>query len=234
MIGDLIASREDPKRKALHRKVLGTLGETNEEVPATQPLQPTIGDEFQGVYDDLGSAIRATLLVRLRLKDVVDVRFGVGWGKFESLSEGRSPFEQDGPAWWAAREALEVATEVQSERGSPKGMRTVCRIVSGRENPSQLRLLPANSVPVDSRQPAATFINSFLICRDEIVSSMSSRDTRILLAVLSGQRQEDIAKKEGITQSAVSQRLLNSGSYAVVETQRALEGTTRWNRLASG
>ena len=123
VIGDLVGSRQ--AAAGLFDHVTAALTRVNDRIEALQPLQITIGDEFQGVYRGLGAALDATLLVRLLLHGTADVRFGIGWGGFTRWNPDRAPFEQDGPAWWAAREALDAARAQESGAGLPVGWRSV-------------------------------------------------------------------------------------------------------------
>jgi hypothetical protein len=173
-----------------------------------QPLTPTIGDEFQGLFASPGPALEATLLVRLSLTGVVDVRFGVGWGTLRMRDESAGPFEQDGPAWWAARAAIEQVDRDQRAKERPRGLRTM--YVEAAEDG------PAAS---GSRAP---LVAAALVCRDELVSRLRPRDARLLLGLLADRSPSELADEEGITQSAVSQRAIDKGLYALRDASRSL------------
>src|SRR4051794_6296582 len=83
LIGDLVGSREAPQRRALQRKLAETLDWTTSVMQPRWPLEPTIGDEFQGVFESISEAARASLLVRLHLlaEAGVDSRYGLGLGR---------------------------------------------------------------------------------------------------------------------------------------------------------
>lgn len=108
LLGDVVGSRADPDRAALQERLVTALAATDIRVPPWRPLRMTIGDEFQGLYVDLGAALAATLHLRLFLDDGPQVRIGLGWGELTLRGEEGSPYGQDGPCWWRAREALEV------------------------------------------------------------------------------------------------------------------------------
>lgn len=65
-------------------------------------------------------------------------------------------------------------------------------------------------------------VNSFLLLRDSLISSMRPRDRRLIMGALSGASQLDLAQREGISQSAVSQSLRRSGGAALVAAQQEL------------
>ena len=176
LLGDLVGSRHLADRQAAHRRLVEVLAEVEALEPALQPLEVTVGDEFQGVYDDVHSAARVALLVRLAMLPLVDVRAGIGEGEVTVLDRARQPLVQDGPAWWAAREALQLM-------GSPRraSLRTW--------------FVGAGSETVNAR----------LVCRDALVDRLNDRGRRMLALALRGHSQQEIAAAESVTKSAVSQ-----------------------------
>jgi hypothetical protein len=221
VIGDLVGSRrgEETGRREVHAGLLEALGAVNEAVPAVQPLTPTIGDEFQGIYERLPSALLATLLVRLRLVGTTDVRFGVGWGRVVELEAERTPLAQDGPGWWSAREAIDEVRRRMLGRRTARGQRTLFSARHQREAAPR-RDVTRGLVPAPQVE---ALLNGLLVCRDELVAHMDARDTRILLGLFEGASHGAMAQREGVTQPAVSQRAVKSGAYAVIEAQRLLD-----------
>ena len=194
VIVDISQSRSHADRRALQTLIEQAFARVNEIVPPDQPLQPTVGDEFQAAYDKLGTALRATLLARLSLPEGVDCRFGLGYGEVAAIGTGVTGVLQDGSAWWAARKAIDEARKHQySKLGF---VRTWFRTAE-----------PA---------PAEALVNAYLLGRDQIVSAMNPRARRLLLGQSLGETQGALAHQEGITQSAVSQNLARSGANAVI------------------
>jgi len=222
LIGDIVGSREAEDRPKLHEQVRQALDRVNANLPAIQQLSPTVGDEFQAVYVDLSSAVHATLLLRLSLAGVAEVRFGIGWGSLDVFDANKLPFEQDGPAWWAARDAIERVSLNMKHKEGPRGWRTAC-LISDTAGSAEDRI--GNSQAI---------LNAFLMCRDEIVEGMDERDARITLALLRNERQRTIAEEENISQSAVAQRIGRSGAYALVHAHDSLLTEAKWNSSASG
>lgn len=207
MIADLVGSRTQPDRVAAQRLLVDALAQVNSAVESEQSLAPTIGDECQGIYSELSSALRAILLLRLNLPDSLDCRFGIGAGTYETV--GRSDYGpmQDGPAWWAARDAI-VEAKVRESRKN-KTLRSWFVVAEGEE-----------------RFPDAALVNALLLSRDTIVTEMNARSRRLLLGLMRGQTQVQLAEVEGVTQSAVSQNLQRSGAYAVFGGVELLGGPT--------
>lgn len=187
LIGDVVGSRRFPDRHALHdvlTTALATAGDGALEAPAV-----TVGDEFQGTYRSLGTAIDAALTLRLALSPQVDVRFGIGWGAVTTLDPDTGI--QDGPGWWAAREAIEWTAATQQQPGLTL-VRTAYRDGSG-------------------SRPDADAINAALLCRDHLLGSLDERSVRILTGLRAGKSKKELAMAEDISASAVSQRAGRDG-----------------------
>ncbi len=220
LLGDLVGSRRVPDRAAVQGGLLAALAQVNEQVPAQQPLEPTIGDEFQGAYDAVADAVRASMLVRLLLLPLVDTRYGLGLGGVTVFEADRTPVSQDGPGWWAAREAITQVSAREGRRASARGTRTLLVDRSGEP-------WPAGSAAEPAPEGLAAALNAHLLVRDEAVGLMGERAQRLLLGWLLGRTQSELAEQEGISQSAVSQALGRSGAYALRDAQDALAGSLR-------
>jgi hypothetical protein len=131
----------------------------------------------------------------------VDVRQGLGWGPVEVL--GEEPRIEDGPGWWAARAAV-IAVEEDAERAGHRRRRTAYRVADGYAGPD----------------PAA--VNAALVLRDEMVGGLSDRSLGVLRGLLSGRTQREIAAKQDVSPSAVSQRVRHDGLAALVASERLL------------
>ena len=194
VIGDLVGSRRAADRTAVHEALVGALAVANRLVPAEQDLEPTVGDEFQGAYTRLVDATHAVLLVRLHLLPLVDARAGVGQGEAETIDPARTPRIQDGPAWWAARDAL---------------------VHLGRPRSSGLRPWYAGD--------GAGAENAYLTCRDGLVERLNERGHRMLALALAGSTQREVAEAEGVSPSAVSQAFAR-GIGAVRDAEQLRRG----------
>lgn len=195
VIGDLIGSRASSDRSVLHTHLDRVLEEVNASTSPVRPLWITAGDEFQGTFPDVGSAIQASLLIRVRLAPGQDVRHGIGWGATTVL-DARTGVE-DGPGWWAARSAIEAVAKAERSAGS-RSLRTAYRVAEGENGP-------------DPR-----LVNAALVLRDERVTGLSARSMSVLRGLLSGETQRALAETIGISPSAVSQRVRADGLAALV------------------
>src|ERR1700756_3653256 len=113
LIGDVVGSRRATDRSELHRGV--TRGARRVAAGAIDPPAFTVGDEFQGSYPSVGAAIDAALSLRFAVAPDIDIRFGIGWGAVTVLDADAGI--QDGPGWWAARDAIQQTAEAQRQPG---------------------------------------------------------------------------------------------------------------------
>jgi hypothetical protein len=211
VIGDVVGSRVVADRRDLHARLAGRLDELNDLLRAeeresgvallTTPLWITAGDEYQGTFPTVGAALRATRWLRLALLPEVDVRQGLGWGPVDVL--GEEPRIEDGPGWWAARAAV-IAVEEEADRAGHRRRRTAYQVAEGYDGPD----------------PAA--VNAALVLRDEMVGGLSDRSLGVLRGLLSGRTQREIADKQDVSPSAVSQRVRHDGLAALVASERLL------------
>jgi len=198
LIGDIVGSRRVADRRAAHRALNRALRDVAAD--AIDPPAFTVGDEFQGSYPTVGAAIDAALSLRLAVATGIDVRFGIGWGEVTVLDA--SAGIQDGPGWWAAREAIQWTSSAQRQPGLAL-VRTSFR-VSGEAR-----------ADLDA-------INAALLCRDHLIGSLDDRSIRILKGLLSNHTKKDIAAEEGISASAVSQRAGRDGLDLIVRASQYL------------
>ena len=213
LIGDVVGSKQFSNRAELQRSLAQALRSVNTILDPPHPLEPTIGDEFQGGFSSVASAERASLLLRLTLlgRNGADSRYGVGYGVVEIFEANRSPTSQDGPGWWSARAAIDRAKRLGGST------RTSFVRSSFERWPEEESMAPTEAAAVDA----------FLICRDAIVDQMPARTRRLLLGMLLGEPQAQLAADEGVTQSAVSQSLARGGAFAIEAGQLRLEEELR-------
>lgn len=205
LIGDVVGSRRAADRADLHHRLDQLIGRANEELTPLVPLRITVGDEYQGCFATVGEALHAALWLRLDLLPDADVRHGVGWGPVAVLEE--DPRIEDGPGWWAAREAIEWA-KAEAARASLRHLRTAYRRHA------------------DAEGPDAESVNAALVCRDQLVGSVSQRSLRLLQGGFAGRTQAMLAQEEGVSASAVSQRFRNDGLAAILAAEELLRRIT--------
>lgn len=224
VIGDVVGSKSAADRAAVHRRLTAALATINAYAGDRRPVTPlwiTAGDEYQGCFTTVGAALHATFRLRLALAPDVDVRHGVGWGVVSVL--GKRPHVEDGPGWWAARQAIQEVAAAQGRSGS-RARRTgyvrAVDLVGGHDRTVADRLATEPTGP----EPAT--INAALIARDQLLSDAGAESLSVLTDMLAGMNQKQIAAALGISASAVSQRVRRDGLAALVEVDRLLGTAT--------
>lgn len=202
VIGDVVGSRSAASRAGLHERLLALTASVNASAAPVTPLRITVGDEFQGCFASVGQALVAVRELRLAALPDVDLRFGIGWGAISVLQE--EPRVEDGPGWWAAREAIErVASDAR--RAGHRNLRSAYRRSAGVEGPDE------------------SAVNAALLLRDQLVGGLSQRSVSVLRGLLEGRTQGEIAEAEGVSASAVSQRVRNDGLAMLLAAEDLLE-----------
>lgn len=193
VIGDVVGSRRAVDRAGLHTDVAEALRTVNDRWDAD--LRITVGDEYQGSLPTLGAALTATLWLRLALLPEHDVRHGVGRGARTSLDATTGI--EDGPAWWAARAAIDEA-RARAGRAATRGSRTAYRVA-------------------DDVDEAVEAVEAALLARDELVGRLDERSLSVLGGLMSGRTQRELADELDVSASAVSQRVRHD-AIGVVQT----------------
>lgn len=202
VIGDVVGSRQASSRSRLQQRLDKALATVNAGMVTVQPLTPTLGDEFQGMFDRIEDAIEASFRLRVELVSKVDVRIGIGWGTLRTQDTSRTPFGQDGPCWWRAREALQELARTERSNQEPNSIRTVCRTGDAREE----------------------LYNALLVLRDQTLAGIDEADATILKLVMSGASQQEAAARLGVNKSSVSRRMQSHGLAALLRSREHLTG----------
>ncbi|WP_370894191.1 SatD family protein [Janibacter sp. GXQ6167] len=202
LLGDVVGSREAPDRAALHRGLVEAMEQSNADRSPIDPLHLTVGDEFQAAYTTVGEAIGAAADLQHRLRPDIDVRIGIGWGGITRLDATI----QDGPAWWSARRAIEEAKTLAHERPTAH-----VRVRYQREDPSG---------------PPESAINAALDARDCLIARIRPRAARILHGLARGHSRSEIAEREGVSASAISQQITTNDLETILRLDAALEEVT--------
>jgi hypothetical protein len=206
IIGDVVGSREHSPRRALQDEIEATLGRVNDRLSPAQPIRTTIGDEFQGAFEHLHDAATASLLIRLELLSrpaEAETRFGLAWGEVDMFDADRPTPSQDGEAWWAAREAITRAKELQQHART--------KFVSACFGHSR-------------SAPWSGAVNAYLGLRDALIWGMSPRQRVLMMHMATGSTLNEAAEREGISPSGAFQALDRSGGFAVLDAAKRFAG----------
>ena len=186
------------QRSDVHESLLTALRSVNERSSPLDPLRVTVGDEVQGVYSTMGDALAASLTLRNELFGTADMRFGLGGGDVRVIDQERGI--QDGNAWWLAREAIDFVEDLAEQPGYG-GARTAIR---------------------DQRSAALPHGDALVRLVDVHVFGLRAGARRSLIGMLDGRDNAEVARLEGITESANSQRVRNNQLRVLADAIAAL------------
>ena len=207
VLADIVGSRKLDDRSAAQQVLDETIARVEADLPlAAQPLTPTVGDEQQGVYRDLGEALISLLMIQLGLPDGIGFRFGIGVGDVSAVESVHGELA-DGPGWYAARAAIDTV-HAREGRAIPRARTWIVGA-------------PGQDEVMESTIAAS---NAYLLVRDELVGAMSERERRLTYGRLIGRSQHELAEQEGISQPSVSKSLRSAGAAALLEGVSVLRG----------
>lgn len=198
-VGDVVGSRAIPDQ----RRLLDGLATTVAGLQDARSAAATTGDEFQAVYDDLGTAIWSLAALRLALMDdppadgPVEIRVGIGVGEVI----GPDPVDagapgQSGSGWWHARAALE-------HLGAPR------------------RAWPTVRWWVDGDGDVAA-VRATLLALDTIIAGFDAVDVSLARGLMQDRTASDLAGSLGMTPQSVGGRLHGHGVYGWVRALQTL------------
>ncbi|MEE4110634.1 MAG: SatD family protein [Halieaceae bacterium] len=215
LIGDIAHSRSYKDQRELFSRMNAHFQWVNDHIKAEQALELGFeqGDEFQAAYRSIASAVKASLLLRMRFKlDAVkpeardmDVRVGLGYGQITVFDAAIAPRGQSGDAWWNAREAIEEAESRRSRHGMPKSTNTRFK---GPDPESE------------------GFINAMLLAVDQVLYRMDRRGIHITLELLEGTQQKEIARQLSTSQPTISRSAREQGANTIRAILEELGGVT--------
>lgn len=207
VIADIVGSRTLPDRTEAQRVLDDAIARVETDRPgAIQRLTPTVGDEQQGIYATLSEALTALFMVQLALPETVECRFGLGVGEVRTIDSSIGPLAE-GPAWWAAREAIDLV-HLKQQRAIPRARGWI---------------VGAAGEDVAMTSTIGT-LNAYLLARDHIVGGLTPRERRLIYGRMIGRSQSDLSRAEGISQPAVSKSLRNAGATALLDGLALLTG----------
>lgn len=193
VIGDLVASRSIPAREKFQKQFAQVIAEVNTRFRSSiaSKFIVTVGDEFQGL---LGEASQVCRLMDAIISGLypVKVRFGIGVGRISTEIDPAKSLGADGPAFWAARQAIEYIHD-NNDYGT-----------------SRIHLFPSES-------PESRLINSALAANGLILDGWRSTQMEVLKALVdSGLYANDfeqvkLADYMKLTPSALQKRIKGSG-----------------------
>jgi hypothetical protein len=115
VVGDMVASRKIADRAAVQKTLTACLKQLNAKRKGKilSPYTITLGDEFQAVFSRPEGLFRDAFRI-LRAIDPVKIRFSLGIGLIDTAINPIQAIGMDGPAFHAARAALDELKKTKS------------------------------------------------------------------------------------------------------------------------
>lgn len=201
IIGDIKESRTIKKRSELQKKLNDVLGQINEVFAdeIKSPFQITLGDEFQGLLIRPDSVLEIIDSIKIQIFPYA-MRFGIGLGEMHTEVLEMTSLGSDGPAYYAARDAVDRLKKIQRQYGQIKS--DICLISYNKEI------------------PCLEVINALLALCYQLESSWSEKQREVIVKmVLHDYTQYEVAEQVGVNPSTVNRRLSASG-YIYFRTAR--------------
>ena len=112
IIGDIVDSKKIPNRNEVQldlEQVLYTANKIyNDNIVSNFTI--TLGDEFQGLLSNANKIFEIVDFIKYSLYPI-ELRFGIGIGDMSTSFQQTTSIGSDGPAYWAARQAISTVHE---------------------------------------------------------------------------------------------------------------------------
>ena len=194
IIGDIKGSKKLNNRKEVQRKLSKILGEINSkyESDIASTFSITLGDEFQGLLRSPRYTLEIVKYIQTKMYPVI-FRIGIGLGDISTDITPGSALGADGPAYYAAREMVDVLHETENKNKSAE---------------ADIRLSIYNEYSFEIEQ-----INTMLALI-KVIEDRWKPEQRLTIwdMIENGGSQQECAVRMKTTQSTVGRRLI-SGNY---------------------
>lgn len=218
LIADIIASKKLKERAQTQQilsDILGTLNKSFEDSLESH-LTITLGDEFQGIVKDVGTAFLLIDIITLELQlrthqqlgEEISLRWGIGIGELTTPIKNKEvSIGADGPAYWFAREAIESVHEDNDYGLLNEKIRT--------------------------EQPDDLFYNSIIRLQNVIRNQWTSTQKETVFYVLKASAYEDVSNQQvtdaleaGLDKSfsaqTISKRIISTQIKQYIQSRKLL------------
>lgn len=198
VIGDIVDSRQLEDRYLVQEQLKQVIEDINtkyrEDLAAGFVL--TLGDEFQGLFNQGEHLLEVLDYIRLKMYPV-KVRFGVGFGDMTTAIDPARAIGADGPAFYAARAAINAIKDLGGRYESP-----ISDVVIRTYNRQ-----------IKESQPLA-LVDELLSAASLIEHKWTSKQREIIeLLSLQALSQREIGQVLEVSQANVHGRIASSGYY---------------------
>ena len=211
LVGDMKQSRKSKNRSGLQELLLETLGGVNAEFSEfiAADLMVNAGDSFQGILPATAPILAICDRIRFSLIGECGIRLGLGFGEIQTRIDRKQSILADGPAFWKAREALDIVNELDYY-----DTHSIHLCIAAGQHPLWVQ----------------TLVNQVLVGQDLLVAKW--KNTQLTLArqylVHHGYEkisQTTLAKELGLTVQQVNTTIQAMGFLAYLDMKRNTEQT---------
>lgn len=181
VIGDVVNSRDLPRRDAFQVRLAGVLKRTSARNPSlASPYTITLGDEFQAVYRG-ADRLFVDLFSLWRDVHPAEVRFAIGVGGLSTQINRKQALGMDGPAFHRAREAITALKKTDY----------------------RIRLLGDPPPPKGAEFDHWKLLNGLFNLMSHQIVSWEKNRLHVLCGLLAGRSVADLEEELGISKVAV-------------------------------
>ncbi|MBI9014633.1 MAG: hypothetical protein JEZ08_20510 [Clostridiales bacterium] len=206
IIGDIIESRAMQDRSDVQRKIKKILEEINEKFKddIAARFTITLGDEFQGLLKSSKPLMEIIDLIKLKFYPN-KLRFGIGFGEMYTEIIAEHAIGSDGPAYYAARKAIEDIKKSNNRYEQPD---QDIQIYNYDEN---------DKYKFD-------LLNSALSLCTLIEKGWTDKQREVITHLLFDDKsQREIANTIGLKQSSVQRRLTTGGYFTYSKARETIQ-----------
>lgn len=206
VIGDIIESRAMQDRSDVQRKIKKLLEDINEKFKddIAARFTITLGDEFQGLLKSSKALMEIIDLIKLKFYPN-KLRFGIGFGEMYTEIIAEQAIGSDGPAYYAARKAVEDIKKSNNRYEQPD---QDIQIYNYDEN---------DKYKFD-------LLNSALSLCTLIENGWTEKQREVITHLLFHDKsQREIAKAIGLKQSSVQRRLTSGGYFTYSRAKESIK-----------
>lgn len=216
LIGDIIGSRELTDRRSAQNSLKEALEEVNRLYARglESIFTITLGDEFQGLLNRADNLMEIVDQIRCRVFPL-KLRFGIGIGSMSTEIFHDVSMGSDGPAYWAAREAIEYIHD-----NNDYGYSEICvRLYLDNENRDGLEVQMTETVNsvlrLCGRMEKSWTQSQYAFVREVVLKYSYGKAGEYY--------QKKIAEELGISPQMVSSRMKNTGLTTYISARQNIE-----------
>ena len=205
VIGDIVASKALSDRAATQEKLSRALDKINAAYAndIAAKFMITLGDEFQGLLHSGMHTVDIAEQIE-RAMYPVRVRFGIGVGPMTTAIDPDRPLGADGPAYYHAREAVDMLKASEHKRMEPR---------------SDIW------IGIEGDPDITEALNAIFALNAALKSRWAERQREVVSVYLDdGGTQSQIAAQLGVHQSTVQKALAQANFYAYLKALRTVSG----------